>query len=160
MDKDITIKSRTLVIAIVVVILLIVCTLFVGLSINKHNILQIDPNINNPVVNNKNEEFSKTIKIPGFSIVNIEKDSDEVNIVLQNPDGNPCYFIYKLILDDNDEVLYESKLIPPGKAINGISLNKTFKEGEYKATFNVSTISIKDGSPMNGANIKMTLIVK
>ncbi len=160
MSKDITIKSRTLVIAITVVILLIVCTLFVGLSINKHNILQIDSNINNPVVNNKNEEFSNTIKIPGFSIVNIEKDSDEVNIVLQNPDGNPCYFIYKLILDDNDEVLYESKLIPPGKAINGISLNKTFKEGEYKATFNVSTISIKDGSPMNGANIKMTLIVK
>lgn len=160
MSKDITIKSRTLVIAITVVILLIVCTLFVGLSINKHNILQIDSNINNPVVNNKNEEFSNTIKIPGFSIINVEKDSDEVNIVLQNPDGNPCYFIYKLILDDNDEVLYESKLIPPGKAINGISLNKTFKEGEYKATFNVSTISIKDGSPMNGANIKMTLIVK
>ncbi len=160
MGKDITIKSRTLVIAITVVILLIVCTLFVGLSINKHNILQIDSNINNPVVNNKNEEFSNTIKIPGFSIINVEKDSDEVNIVLQNPDGNPCYFIYKLILDDNDEVLYESKLIPPGKAINGISLNKTFKEGEYKATFNVSTISIKDGSPMNGANIKMTLIVK
>lgn len=79
---------------------------------------------------------------------------------LWNPDGNPCYFTFELVLKDSDEVLYSSKLVPPGDVISDVTLSRALDAGEYQATLRITTTSLEDGSAMNGANVETVLIVQ
>ena len=83
-----------------------------------------------------------------------------MNVALLNPEGNPCYFTFELVLKDTDEVLYTSKLVPPGQAIYEITLSHPLAAGEYDAVIRISTTSLEDGSAMNGANVETVLIVQ
>ena len=47
-----------------------------------------------------------------------------------NPEGNPCYFTFTLVLKDTDETIYQSKMVEPGKAITQITLSKELSAGE------------------------------
>ena len=78
---------------------------------------------------------------------------------LYNPQGNPCYFVISLVLDDG-MVLYQSKMIEPGKALYGITLSRPLAAGEYEAMIMYETYSLDALKPMNGANVKFTLIAK
>ena len=100
------------------------------------------------------------IKIPGYPSIMLPKDQQTVTVALLNPEGNPCYFTFKIVLKDTGEVLYQSKLVPPGKVITQITLSRALSEGEYPATIQITTTSITDGSAMNGANVETVLIVK
>lgn len=81
-------------------------------------------------------------------------------MALLNPDGNPCYFKFELVLKSTGETIYTSKLVPPGKAITNITLSKALAEGEYDATIKISTYSLTDQSAMNGANVETVLVAK
>ena len=83
-----------------------------------------------------------------------------MNVALLNAEGNPCSFTFELALKDTDEVLYTSKLVPPGQAIYEIDLSRPLEAGEYNAVIRISTTSLEDGSAMNGANVKTVLIVQ
>ena len=100
------------------------------------------------------------IKIPGYPSISLPKDKETVNVALLNPEGNPCYFTFELVLKDSGESLYQSKLVPPGKAITEITMTRALAEGEYEAVIKITTTSIEDGSAMNGANVETVLIVK
>ena len=77
-----------------------------------------------------------------------------------NAEGNPCYFTFQLVLKDSGEVLYESKQVPPGEAITTATLSKALDAGEYAAELRITTASIVDLSPMNGANMETVLDVR
>ena len=79
---------------------------------------------------------------------------------LFNPEGNPCYFTFELVLKDTNETLYTSKMVEPGKAITNVTLSHGLEKGEYQAVIKISTASLEDGSAMNGANVETTLIVQ
>lgn len=79
---------------------------------------------------------------------------------LMNPEGNPCYFTFEIVLNDTDETIYTSKMVEPGKAITEVTLEKTLAAGEYPATIKITTASLIDGSAMNGANVETTLIAQ
>ena len=151
---ELTLKRSTLVVLLVLILLLLILVFFFVL--NKKD---IDTNISdiedNEVVNN-----ISSIKIPGYTSILIDKDKKDVEIALINPSGNPCYFEYELVLMENGESLYRSSFIPPGKMIKGVRLNRALKEGEYKAFIRITTTSISDNSPMNGANLETVLVVK
>ena len=100
------------------------------------------------------------IKIPGYPSITLPKDQKTVNVALLNPEGNPCYFTFELVLKDTGKSLYKSKLVPPGKAITEITMTKALPAGEYNATIKITTTSLEDGSAMNGANVETVLNVK
>lgn len=100
------------------------------------------------------------IQIPGYPSITLPADTQDVSVALLNPEGNPCYFTFELALKDTNEVLYTSKLVPPGQAIYSITLSRPLAAGEYDAVIRISTTSLEDGSAMNGANVETVLIVQ
>ena len=70
------------------------------------------------------------IAIPGYKSITIDSGKSDVEVNLQNPEGNPCYFVISLVLDDGT-VLYKSKMIEPGKGLYEISLSEPLEKGEY-----------------------------
>ena len=100
------------------------------------------------------------IKIPGYPSITLPADQETVNVALLNPEGNPCYFTFELVLKASGESLYKSKLVPPGQAITEITMSRALEAGEYEAVIKITTNSVEDGSAMNGANVETVLIVK
>lgn len=98
------------------------------------------------------------IKIPGYGSVTITENTKEADITLVNPEGNPCYFEYVLEADGN--VLYKSDLIEPGKAVKKVTLENVPKPGTYKLVMKINTYGFDENlSPLNGAEVKTTLVV-
>jgi hypothetical protein len=102
----------------------------------------------------------QTISIPGYPYIYIGAGQTTAYITLANPEGNPCYFTFEIWLSEPEELLYASKQIAPGQAISQETFLKTLSAGEYAATIKITTNSLTDGSPMNGANMETTLIVQ
>ena len=100
------------------------------------------------------------IRIPGYPSITVDAGKDNVTMNLFNPEGNPCYFTFELVLKDTNETLYTSKMVEPGKAITNVTLSHGLEKGEYQAVIKISTASLEDGSAMNGANVETTLIVQ
>lgn len=102
----------------------------------------------------------QSIRIPGYPSITIAADKEEVTMNLMNPEGNPCYFIFEIVLGDTGESLYKSDMVEPGKAITNVKLNHSLAAGEYRAVIKISTASLTDGMAMNGANVETTLVAK
>ncbi len=100
------------------------------------------------------------IKIPAYPSIPIKANTQNVQMALLNPEGNPCYFIFSVILKDTEELLYQSKMVAPGQVIVNVTLNRPLEPGEYRAVVKIATASLTDGKPMNGANVETVLVVK
>ena len=173
-DSQIVISKRTLIIVLIIFLLLLMSVAAAALALGGRNSgdgvqkptlnLEIDGNAgdwNGQQLPDKTPDAPAAgIKIPGYPSITLPKDQKTVNVALVNPEGNPCYFTFELVLKDTGESLYKSKLVPPGKAITEITMNKALSAGQYNATIKISTTSLEDGSAMNGANVETVLIVK
>jgi len=175
-DSQIVISKKTLSLSLIVLLLLIVGVVTLALNWNnwfgsapdpsssQTGDLDIDPGAddwNGEKLPDKTDDAPAAgIKIPGYPSIILPKDQKTVNVALLNPEGNPCYFTFEIVLKDTGESLYKSKLVPPGKAINEITMSRALSAGEYDATIKITTTSLEDGSAMNGANVETVLIVK
>ena len=173
-SQGVTLSKRTLIVLLIVVLLLVAGGITLGLNWNRWFgpdtpastgafEPEIDPNAsawNGGELPDKSEGESVGIKIPGYPSISLPADTETVDVALLNPEGNPCYFTFELVLNDTDEVLYTSGLVPPGEAITQITLARALSAGEYEATIRITTTSLEDGSAMNGADVVTTLIVK
>lgn len=170
MDKqkgEVRISKRTLIIIIMIVLLLIAGGVYVGLNWNhwfdNASEEKFTPNIDEDASDWSDQQTTDNekqgIKIPGYPSMTIEANKKNVSVALMNPDGNPCYFIFELSLDDTGEVLYTSDMIPPGQAIYEMTLSHGLSAGTYQAKLIIYTISLEDGKAMNGANMETILIV-
>lgn len=176
-DSQIVISKKTLIIALIVLSLLVVGAVTVafnwnhwlgdvpdGPSSSQNGDLDIDENAGDwngqPLPDKTDDAPAVGIKIPGYPSITLPKDQKTVNVALLNPEGNPCYFTFEIVLKDTGETLYKSKLVPPGKAITEITMTKALSAGQYDATIKITTTSLEDGSAMNGANVETVLIVK
>lgn len=100
------------------------------------------------------------IAIPGFGTWKMVADTDVIEAELYNPKDNPCYFKYTILLSESNKVVYQSKLIPPGKGIQNLKLNQVMKEGKYPLTIKIETYDLVDyETSLNGANMNATLQV-
>ena len=181
MDKtnsQIVIEQKTLVKILVVAVLVVAAIIVLVLNWNnwfgeqtpaapattQNGNLDIDPNAgqwNGQTLPDKTEDAPAVgIKIPGYPSITLPADQQTVNVALLNPEGNPCYFTFALVLKETGEILYTSKLVPPGQAIREITMSRALAAGEYNATIQITTTSLEDGSAMNGANVETVLIVK
>lgn len=101
------------------------------------------------------------IVVPGYGDLLFTAGQKQIEIILPNPKNNPCYFRYTLLLDDTGEILYQSPLIAPGKAVLEIELSRALSKGDYHLTIAIDSISLADGrTPMNGAEHHVLLQVR
>lgn len=107
------------------------------------------------------ESIMKTrgISVPGYPSITVRSGTKNVTASLLNPEGNPCNFVFELVLADTGEVLYRSKQVPPGKAVTNLMFSKPLDKGEYNALLKISMFS-PEGTAMDGANVKTKLIAE
>lgn len=102
---------------------------------------------------------SAGIAIPGYKSITIDAGKTDIKVNFQNPKQNPCYFVISLILEDGTE-LYKSKMIEPGKGLYDITIVNPLNKGEYPAVIKYETFSLNDLNPLNGAEVKISLIAE
>lgn len=101
----------------------------------------------------------KQITIQGFTDWTIPAgQTDSLPIILENPDGNPCYFSFSIELQDGTK-LYESAHVPPGTLLSNITINKALEKGDYKASVYITTAELGTGAPMNAARTEIMIHV-
>lgn len=171
--QGIVVTKKKLAVIVVIVLVLIAGGVLVGLNWNnwfgekppetfQTDTLDIDPGAQDWTGQQPEDTGGEAagIKIPGYPSITLPANTENVSVALLNPEGNPCYFTFELVLKDTNEVLYTSKLVPPGQAIYKISLSRPLAAGEYDAILRISTTSLEDGSAMNGANVETVLMVQ
>ncbi len=99
------------------------------------------------------------IAIPGYEILYFKAGSKAQSVRLTNPPENACTFVLSLALDDG-ETLWTSKALSPGEEFTRITLNRALEAGEYPVTLHYDCYSIENNTPLNGAEIKLTLEMK
>ena len=118
----------------------------------------LDPNA--VAQTDKTAEKPEGIRIPGYPRITIQADTKDVTMNLINPEGNPCYFTFEIVLTEENETIYVSEMVEPGKAITNVTLSRALEKGEYPAMIKITTTSLTDGSTMNGANVETVLVVE
>lgn len=108
----------------------------------------------------KNEE-SDEILVPGFGTITMDADSTTVHAALANPEGNPCYFKYRIRLSDTGEQIYESGWLEPGTAVTEWDISEKLPEGEYPVQILVQTASLENyKEEMNQGVVNAALVVR
>lgn len=182
--KGVTLRIWQIILIIIIIILLLLSGTCVGMNWNnwfgEDNVPteasyvestpsrnpgdpDIDPNAANwdgKLPDDGQSGKSDGIKIPGYPTIKVAADTTDIQMFLLNPEGNPCYFTFEIVLKDTGETIYKSKLVPPGQAITNIKISKPLKKGTYKATIKISTASLADQAPMNGANMETEIIAE
>ena len=170
MKKSITLKASYIIIIAVVLVMAIGVGIY---FIFFHNLTDISDD-NTPLggVGFKLDEGAKEyagrepenkggtpgIKIPGYDTVRLPSGTTDVKMILLNPEGNPCYFIFELVI--NGKSYYKSDFVKPSMCIEDLKLTKPLPKGEHTAILKISTYSLDESlSPMNGANVEFELVV-
>lgn len=156
------IKKRWAFFAIIfLVVLLLLAGIIFGI-----NYLNSRPNIDDAAsdyVSNlqRPDDWDPTkILIPGYDHIKTKYGENAAYVALWNPDDNPVYFQFDIILDETGESLYKTELIPPGKAVKKIPLSSSLKPGVYDITVSISSYSLENYKQrMNGAEVKTKLII-
>lgn len=99
--------------------------------------------------------------IPGYESLTLKADEKKQETVLSNPAENTCLFRISLLLEDGT-LLWTSKEIKPGKSSDPIRLSQPLSPGQYpNAVLKYECFAMDaDKTPLNGAEIKLTLRVK
>ena len=153
-------RSKLWIAAILVLVLLLICGwFFVKNQSNAGPVTNFTPEFE-PEQTQETTQAStaKEIKIPGYSTIPIQANSEQVEIDLYNPEENDVHFQIDFYLTETGEKLFESKLIKPGQHLYSITLERALEPGEYPITIQYNTYST-DGafSPKNGAAVDCIL---
>ena len=114
----------------------------------------------------KVERFAKAtpgngenIAIPGYEKLSFAAGKTAQTVNLKNPPENACTFVLTLTLEDG-ETLWTGKALSPGEAFTRITLSRALDAGEYPATLHYDCFSLNDNTPLNGAEVKLTIEVR
>lgn len=129
----------------------------------KPNIPIFNPDIDEGITQTAEADpdtLNHEIKVNGFTGWSVPANTTEnIKIPLQNPEGNPCYFQFQIILENTGEIIYQSKDVPPGKEIQLITLNRALAAGEYKAKVHIITKNLITGQNMNTPEFEIKIKV-
>lgn len=102
-----------------------------------------------------------SIAIPGYETLIFRADDTKQTVCFENPPQNCCYFEITLSLA-NGTVLWVSDYIAPGDISLPVVLNAPLPAGTYteaKLIYQCFQMN-EDFTPLNGAETKLTLVVK
>ena len=100
-----------------------------------------------------------SIAIPGYETLTLQADSRTQTVSLTNPPENPCLFVLTLTLEDGT-ALWTGQELSPGERFTAITLNRALPAGEYGAVLRYDCFATGDRTPLNGAEIQLTLVVQ
>ena len=106
-----------------------------------------------------NPGSGENIAIPGYEKLDFAAGKTAQTVNLKNPADNACTFVLTLTLEDG-ETLWTGKALSPGEAFTRITLSKALDAGEYPATLHYDCFSLQDNTPLNGAEVKLTIEVR
>ncbi len=167
--KENTVKSKTIIIVLTAIIVLLVgAGVTVGIiMLNGNNQptqqtqgIVFDNNASHYEKKVENKGSDSGIKIPGYPDMTVDAGTKDFPITLLNPKGNPCNFKFTLTLADTGEDICTTNLVKPGDAIKGVTLDKALSKGEYTLLVNIATYATDSNKQMNGAQVKAKLTVK
>lgn len=154
-------KCTTIVVGSILGLLLLLMVL--GGILLMNNKPDIDPNAGEYASSLKRPDNigDSKILIPGYGKFTLKKGSDTIDTVLFNPEGNPCFFKFTLMERTTNEVVYESKLVPPGQGIAPIKLKKIYNDaGEYDLVLKFQSVDLENTKiTYNGSDIDVKLKV-
>lgn len=105
-------------------------------------------------------ELCGNILIPGFETLRVKAGQTEQQVMFRNPEENNCNFRIILLLEDG-QVIWTSELIPPGKTLTSIELNRKLEAGKYPhAIMKYECFTVEDDTPLNGAEIRLNIHAK
>ena len=96
------------------------------------------------------------IAIPGYEKLSFAAGKTMQVVNLKNPAENACTFVLTLTLEDG-ETLWTGEALSPGEAFTRITLTRALDAGEYPATLHYDCFSLNDNTPLNGAEIQLTI---
>ena len=99
------------------------------------------------------------IAIPGYETLSFAAGKTAQTVNLKNPAENACTFVLTLTLEGG-ETLWTGKALSSGEAFTRIMLSRALDAGEYPATLHYDCFSLQDHTPLNGAEIQLTIEVK
>lgn len=72
-----------------------------------------------------------------------------------------CFYLrFSLILDDNDELIYQSGLVAPDLHLQSVNLTRVLEPGDYSATVLIEPYGKDMVTPLNQGEVKLVLHVK
>lgn len=107
------------------------------------------------------DDYGSTSTIlPAFNPLYVVQNDTQVKTVLWNPEKNQVYFQFQIVLDNSGEVIYESRLVPPGQAIYELQLKRGLPRGAYPVTIRITTYDLEDyEQKLNGGEVQTKLNV-
>ena len=105
-----------------------------------------------------NPGSGENIAIPGYETLSLAAGKTAQAVNLKNPPENACTFVLTLTLEGG-ETLWTGEALSPGEAFTHITLSKALDAGEYPATLHYDCFSLNDNTPLNGAEIQLTIEV-
>jgi hypothetical protein len=100
-----------------------------------------------------------TIIIPGFTSLTIPTGTASVNVDLANPAENTCLFVISIVLEDGT-ALFTSGALEPGESVGSVTVSQALSPGEYAAVVKFEAYDPDTLSPLNTAEVGITLIVE
>lgn len=157
MKKTANFKQKMAVVALLIAVTSLLLSGFVfafdGLHTQTVNAGNVDTSLSDVIKKN-----AGTIDIPGFEKLVFKAGSKEQSVNFVNPIQNTCYFKISLIKEDGT-VLWTSDLVKPGETVNQIALGNVPKKGSFLAALRYDCFSLEDKSPLNSAEVKVTVNV-
>ncbi|MCL2035488.1 MAG: hypothetical protein FWG94_12295 [Oscillospiraceae bacterium] len=148
-------KKKAIIISIIVIIALIIAWFLLRPKpepvVTMENVRQIEAEIEDKVAKGMFETHMNTTWVfPSGS----EPSS---NAVMGNAPNNNYAFSFTVTLNDTDETVFTSGMIPVGAEIAEIKLNKVLSPGEYPATVRINMVE-DDGTPVE-SNMGITVML-
>ena len=106
-----------------------------------------------------NPGSGENIAIPGYEKLDFAAGKTAQTVNLKNPPENACTFVLTLTLEGG-ETLWTGEALSPGEAFKSITLTRALDAGEYSATLHYDCFSLNDNTPLNGAEIQLTIEVR
>ena len=106
-----------------------------------------------------NPGSGENIAIPGYEKLSFAAGKTAQTVNLQNPPENACTFVLTLTMEGG-ETLWTGKALSPGEAFTRITLSRELDAGDYPATLHYDCFSLQDNTPLNGAEIQLTIEVQ
>ena len=106
-----------------------------------------------------NPSSGENIAIPGYEKLSFAAGKTAQAVNLKNLPENACTFVLALTLEGG-ETLWTGKALSPGEAFTRITLSRALDAGEYPATLHYDCFSLNDNTPLNGAEVKLTIEVR
>ena len=94
-----------------------------------------------------NPGSGENIAIPGYEKLSFEAGKTAQAVNLKNPPENACTFVLTLTLDEDGTTLWTGKALSPGETFT-------------PATLHYDCFSLQDNTPLNGAEIQLTIEVR